>query len=161
VVISTGKWEDQHQGGDELRALPGDPIVADFVPQLSLLDKADLLITHGGQNTVLEALTRSVPMIALPRGADQPAMAARIEYSGVGMSLPFHGFTVQRLRSVVERMLADPSFRDRACRLRDAMQATGGVRRAAEIVEQALTTGQPVPSERRPAAVRACRTHIF
>jgi MGT family glycosyltransferase len=149
VVISTGKWEEDEKRGRELDNLPGDPIVADFVPQLDLLDKSALLITHGGQNTVLEALTRSVPMIALPRGADQPAMAARIEHSGVGVSVPFYGFSARQLRSLIQRILTDPSYRERACQLREAMRATGGVQRAAEIAEQALTSGQPVPRDKR------------
>ena len=57
-------------------------MVVDFAPQLELLDKAAMLITHAGVNTVLEALCRGVPMVALPRNADQPGNAARIEYAG-------------------------------------------------------------------------------
>jgi MGT family glycosyltransferase len=143
LVISIGKWEDDYRGGT-LEDLPGDPLLVDFVPQLDLLEKTDLLITHGGHNTVMEALTRAVPMIALPRGADQPAMAARIEYSGVGKSLPFYGLSPAKLRSDIEAILTDTSYLQRARQLREAMLATGGVEQAAEIAERALKTRQPV-----------------
>jgi MGT family glycosyltransferase len=145
LVLSTGKWEEE-AGFDpnRLKDLPGNAIVTEFVPQLAMLEKANLLITHAGQNTVVEALTRAVPMVALPRSADQPAIATRIEYSGVGLWKPFFSFTPQGLRQMCERVLGETSFQQRAQFLQQAMAATGGVGRAAEIAEQALTTGRPV-----------------
>ena len=65
--------------------LAGNPIVVDFAPEMALLKRAQLLITHAGQNTILEAISQGVPMVALPRNVDQPAMAARVEYAGVGL----------------------------------------------------------------------------
>jgi len=144
LVISAGKWADESSTWDSPSDLPGDPLVTDFVPQMEVLKKARLLITHGGQNTVLEALTEGVPMIALPRSADQPAMAGRIEHTGVGLCASFQHFTPAELRGLVERVLAEESFRERARQLQQGMIATGGVRRAAEIAERALITGRPV-----------------
>jgi MGT family glycosyltransferase len=144
LVISAGKWADDSSTWDLPSDLPGDPLMMDFVPQMELLAKARLLITHGGQNTVLEALWQGVPMIALPRAADQPAMAGRIERTGVGLCASFQRFTSAQMREMVERVLTEESFRQRAKQLQQAMLATGGVRRAAEIAERALTTGQPV-----------------
>jgi MGT family glycosyltransferase len=144
LVISIGRWEDKDYRHDDSGNLPGNPLVMDFVPQMALLEKAQLLITHGGVNTVLEALTQAVTMIVLPRGADQPAMAARVDHAGVGLCASFSRFKPKQLRKMVQRLLSDQSFRQRAKQLQQAMAATGGVARAAEIAAQALTTGKPV-----------------
>ena len=79
LVLALGRWDKTSL---DLRAklgpLEGDPLVVEFAPQLELLDRAALLVTHAGVNTVLEALNRGVPMVALPRSADHPGMASRI-----------------------------------------------------------------------------------
>jgi UDP:flavonoid glycosyltransferase YjiC (YdhE family) len=65
-------------------------------------------------------------------------------YSGVGLSASFRKSAVPELRRLVELVLRDEGFRRRARELQTAMRAAGGVARAAEIVEQALTTRRPV-----------------
>ncbi|MBT7299445.1 MAG: glycosyl transferase family 1 [Victivallales bacterium] len=145
LVISTGKWERRDGDGEsEPLVLPGDPLVLSFVPQPALLEKAHLLITHAGQNTVVEALTHGVPMVAIPHGCDQPAMAARVQRAGVGLRASSRRPLAQELRQLVGRVLGEESFRQRAGELRAAMLATGGVRRAADIAEQVYETQRPV-----------------
>ncbi|MBT3291848.1 MAG: glycosyltransferase family 1 protein [Victivallales bacterium] len=145
LVISAGRWEkDEHREDLASSSLPGQPLVLPFVPQLALLDKAQLLITHAGQNTVVEALTRGVPMVAAPQGADQFALAARIEHAGVGLRSRSRQVSVAPLRRMVQRVLGEESFRQRAGELQKAMLATGGVRRAADIAEQVCETRHPV-----------------
>ena len=62
----------------------GNPIVVKFAPQLELLEQAALCITHAGLNTALESLAWGVPMVAIPITNDQPGVAARITWCGVG-----------------------------------------------------------------------------
>ncbi|MGO8752470.1 MAG: glycosyltransferase [Thermoguttaceae bacterium] len=150
LVLALGKWNnDEDEEGktsvrEQLGAIPGNPLVVDFAPQLALLDRAALLITHAGVNTVVEAASRGVPMIALPRSDDHPGMGARIELAGVGLRASFGSCTSQELRRLVERVLAEPAFRQRARNLQQAMLAAGGTQRAAEIAEEALRTRAPV-----------------
>jgi MGT family glycosyltransferase len=145
VVLGLGRWDPSQKSlRDELGPLPANAIVADLLPQLQLLDRAALLITHGGVNTVLNAISRGIPIVALPRGADQPGMCARIVFAGIGGRVPFARSTVAEVRQLVEQVLKHDSFRQRARQLQQAMLAAGGVPRAAEIAEQALTTGRPV-----------------
>ena len=145
LVLALGNWKGEHAGVREgLGAIPKNALVVDFAPQMALLDRAALLITHGGSNTVLESLTRGVPMVALPRSADQTGMAARVAYTGSGLRASFKHCTVDVLRGLVKRVLSEETFRCRACTLQKAMQAAGGAKRAAEIAEEALTTGQPI-----------------
>lgn len=145
LVLTLGKWNQRGPNWHELLGeLPGDPLVVDFAPQLSLLQRADLLITHAGQNTVLEAIGAGVPMVALPRGADQPGLAARIEHTGIGLRESFHSPDVNRLRAKILRVLGDESFRQRIDSVRQAMLAAGGVRYAADVAERVLDTRLPV-----------------
>ena len=145
LVIALGKWNEQSEKSQAgLGKLPGDHVVVDFAPQLKLLDRAALLITHAGVNTVLEALSRGVPMVALPWRVDQPGMGARIVYSGTGLRGSFTRSSPAEIRGMVRRVLGDDSFRRRAVEMGDKLAAAGGAERAAQIVEQALTTGRPV-----------------
>jgi MGT family glycosyltransferase len=144
LVLARGKWNEDEGGREATYDLPGDPLVVDYAPQLALLDRAAVLITHAGLNTTLESISRGVPMVALPRSADQPGNAARIAYSGAGLCAPFHHGTPDQLREVVQRVLGESRFRDRTAALRQAMIAAGGPRRAADIAELALSTRRPV-----------------
>ncbi|MGE0759358.1 MAG: glycosyltransferase, partial [Pirellulaceae bacterium] len=67
---------------------PGTPVVVPHAPQLEVLKRATLVVTHAGLNTVLETLAHGVPMVALPVTGDQPAVAARMVGLGAGVALP-------------------------------------------------------------------------
>ncbi|WLT39734.1 hypothetical protein NON20_10065 [Synechocystis sp. B12] len=69
-------------------ALPGNPLVVNYAPQLELLQRTALTITHAGLNTTLECLNNAVPMVAIPIANDQPGVAARIAWAGVGNLFP-------------------------------------------------------------------------
>jgi MGT family glycosyltransferase len=145
LVLALGKWRDeQHSVRECLGPVPDNAMVVDFAPQMELLDRAALLITHAGSNTVLESLSRGVPMVALPRNADQTGVGSRVAYSGAGLCASFKHCTPEELRSLVQRVLAEDSFRRRARELQQAILAAGGFQRAAEIAEEALTTRRPV-----------------
>ena len=123
---------------------PGDPSVVPVAPQLHLLDRASLAITHAGLNTALESLARGVPMVAVPITNDQPGVARRLEWLGVAeVVLPKH-LTASRLRQAVERVLGDPGYRTRAGERAAEIAGLDGVTRAADLVERAFHTGQPV-----------------
>jgi UDP:flavonoid glycosyltransferase YjiC (YdhE family) len=145
LVLALGQWRDaQDSVREELGPIPDNAMVVDFAPQMELLDRAALLITHAGSNTVLEALCRGVPMVALPRNADQAGTGSRVAYTGAGLCASFKRCTPQELRSLVQRVLTDDTFGRRARELQHAMLAAGGAERAADIVEEALTTRRPV-----------------
>ena len=140
LVISLGG------GGDpaDLPPLPGSPLVVGQAPQLKLLQRATLTISHGGLNTVLESLAVGVPVVAIPIANDQPGVAARLAWSGAGAVVPLRQLTASRLRAAIERVLADGAVRTQAQRLQAAIQRAGGVGRAADLIERGLLSGQPV-----------------
>ncbi len=68
--------------------LPGKPLVVGNAPQLELLKRAEIVISHAGPNTVLETLMQGKPLLALPMALDQPAVATRLSALGVAEVLP-------------------------------------------------------------------------
>jgi zeaxanthin glucosyltransferase len=127
-----------------LTNLPGSPLVVGYAPQLELLQKATLTITHAGMNTALESLSNGVPMVAIPIANDQPGVAARIAWTGTGEVITLPKLTSSRLRAAIEKVLTEDSYKQNAARLQAAIRRAGGVSRAADIVERVAQTGQPV-----------------
>jgi zeaxanthin glucosyltransferase len=145
LVISLG-----HSGSlESLQGLPGDPLVVEYAPQLELLKKATLTITHAGMNTTLGCLTNGVPMVAIPIAHDQPGIAARIAWTGTGEFVPLSRLSVPRLRGAIKRVLTQESYKKNATRLQEAIRRAGGVSRAADIIEQAVSIGKPVLAQAR------------
>ncbi len=127
-----------------LPELPGKPLVVQYAPQLELLQKATLTITHAGLNTALESLSNGVPMVAIPITNDQPGVAARIAWTETGEFVPLSRLSVPRLQKAIQQILTNETYKQNAIRLQQAIHHAGGVRRAADIIEQAVLTKQPV-----------------
>ncbi|MEI6238821.1 MAG: nucleotide disphospho-sugar-binding domain-containing protein [Planctomycetia bacterium] len=125
---------------------PGDPILVPVAPQMAILDRATLAITHAGLNTTLESLARGVPMVAIPITNDQPGVARRLEWLGLAEVVLPKQLTAARLRQAVERVLGDTGYRTRAGERAAEIARLDGVGRAADIVEEALRTNEPVLS---------------
>jgi zeaxanthin glucosyltransferase len=140
LVISLGGSATPESLGN----LPGNPLVVGYAPQLELLKKASLTITHAGMNTTLESLNNGIPIVAIPIANDQPGVAARIAWAGAGEMVPLARLTVPKLRNAVQKVLTEDSYKKNAVRLQEAIQKAGGVSRAIDIVEQAVSTGKPV-----------------
>jgi zeaxanthin glucosyltransferase len=136
LIISLGKSTDE----SSLPTFAGSPIVVAYAPQLELLQRATLVITHAGMNTVLETLSCGVPMVAIPITNDQPGVAARIAWTGVGEEVPLSQMTVSLLRNTIQKVLAQPSYRQQAQRLQRAIAQSGGVDRAVDIIEQSVSS---------------------
>lgn len=123
--------------------LPRNLLVVPFAPQLDILEKAVLMITHAGMNSTLECLAAGVPMVAVPVAHDQHGVAARIEWTGTGVRIPAAECEA-RLREAVETVLANPSFRESARRFQRIIAEANGLSRAADIIELVAATGLPV-----------------
>jgi zeaxanthin glucosyltransferase len=107
-------------------------------PQLALLKRASLCVTHAGLNTTLEALAHGVPLVAIPITNDQPGVAARILASGTGLFLPLPQLTAHALKEMVDAVLANPDYRQRATALQTAIQSLDGLTMAANLIETAF-----------------------
>ena len=109
--------------------------VTDFAPQQWALEQADAVITHGGLNTVMDAIAARTPMLVMPIAFDQPGVAARVAYRGVGSQLSRRA-SAARIESALRALLAQPLPGFDA--LIEELQQAGGVARAADIVEAAV-----------------------
>jgi len=119
--------------------LTGDPVVVDYAPQEHLLERASLVITHGGLNTVLESLSQGLPLVVLPIANDQPGIAARIEHLRLGQAITLNKLTGPVLRQAVLSVLGSRELRENAGRCAEQIRRGGNQAQAAELIEQALT----------------------
>jgi MGT family glycosyltransferase len=125
-VVSKGP---QH----ELIELAPNMTGAEFLPQPAILPHVDFVITHGGNNTVTEAIHFGKPMIVLPLFWDQHDNAQRVAESGLGVRLPTYEFADEQLQDAIDRLLASPNLvlEEAAARL----QARPGTTRAADLIQ--------------------------
>jgi zeaxanthin glucosyltransferase len=123
---------------DDLGTIPSNAIIVSKAPQIKLLKRAALCITHAGVNTALEALAQGVPMVAIPIGFDQPGVAARIAYHRVGEFVEVENLTVERLLELIQRVRKNPSYRLRARYFQKVIALTRGLDVAAYAIEQAF-----------------------
>jgi MGT family glycosyltransferase len=134
LVISLGGRFDPETFAD----LPGKPLVTKYAPQLELVRLATLVITHGGPNTVFEALMQGKPMVAIPIAHDQPAVAVRLARLGIAEMLPVMRLSAKRIRTAVTMVLSNPGYREEAEKMQAKLQSLNGLDRAVEVIEEAL-----------------------
>ncbi|WP_369133479.1 glycosyltransferase [Modestobacter sp. I12A-02662] len=119
VVATTGR----RLAPGELGPVPDNAVVAEFVPQAAVLERADLLVSHSGSGTMLGGLVHGVPQVALPRGTDQPQNAALLARAGAGVVVAPEDYAVPTIRAAVTEVTGDPAFRAAARRIRDEIAA--------------------------------------
>ncbi len=152
VVLSTGPG-----GGNDLGSIPDNFLIRESVPQVPVLRRAGVFITHGGMNSVNEALCFGVPMVVIPQAGDQHLTALRIAELGAGLTIPRGEVSAGRLRETVSRVLAGPSFRQRSQQLARSMEEAGGYRRAARLIVDHTQTSTGVPFATQSNAPRVPR----
>ncbi|MCX5087637.1 oleandomycin glycosyltransferase [Streptomyces sp. NBC_00365] len=146
VVVATGQTDPAALG-----PLPANVLARRFVPQPEVLARAALFVTHGGMNSVNEAMHAGVPMLVVPQGADQPLVARRVVELGVGLSIRTEDAAPGPVNVMARRLLEEPGFRDAAATLQVAQREAGGYMRAADELERYLLrvgrVGRPTPSD--------------
>jgi MGT family glycosyltransferase len=124
---------------DDIGPIPANAIVLSKAPQIELLKRSELCITHAGINTTLESLALGVPMVAIPVGFDQPGIAARIAYHGVGISIPIASMNKEDLSRAIQNVLGNPSYRETARRFQRTIAQAHGLDQAADVLERAFS----------------------
>jgi MGT family glycosyltransferase len=135
VVVSKGPQHDQLE-------LAGNMTGAEFLPQVSILPHVDLVITHGGNNTVTEALRFGKPMVVLPLFWDQYDNAQRIDETGFGIRLGTYTHAPEELTGAIEHLLADAPLRARLAAVSERLAARPGTVTAADLIERAARDHQ-------------------
>jgi MGT family glycosyltransferase len=133
IVLTLGR-----DNGTMPERIPANAKVLGFGPQLALLKRASIVITHAGLNTALESLAQGLPMVALPIANEQPGIASRIRHAGVGEWLAIRGLTPRKLRAMVQHVHNEPRYRNRSRACAESLARDHGLQRAAQIIEDAL-----------------------
>jgi MGT family glycosyltransferase len=134
LVLSVGDQIDPEPIGP----VPNNAIIVRWAPQVELLKRASVCISHAGLNTVLESLTQGVPQVAIPVTFDQPGVAARIADKQTGVVTSLDKLTADHLSTLLDEVLTDPSYRDNAHKLQKAIAEANGLSVAADLVEESL-----------------------
>jgi MGT family glycosyltransferase len=136
VIVSMGPQHEQ-------LTLAENMVGEEFLPQASILPQVDLVITHGGNNTVTEALHFGKPMVLLPVFWDQHDNAQRMHETGFGIRLDTYGHDPERLRVAVGELLSDQDLTERLGAVSRRLQASPGTERAADLIEQVVREPEP------------------
>ena len=145
IVVSKGPLADQI-------TLHDNQTGAAFLPQPAILPQVDLVITHGGNNTVTESFHHGKPMIVLPLFWDQVDNAQRVDETGFGRRLATYDFRDEELTDAIDELLADGALENRLAAVSRRLRADPGTVRAADLIERVARTGHPVT---RPGEVLA------
>jgi zeaxanthin glucosyltransferase len=141
LVLSIGDQIDPEQIGP----LPSNTIAVKRAPQLELLKRASVCITHAGLNTALEALAQGVPQVAIPVTVDQPGVAARIAEKKTGLFVPLKELNASRLTLLLDQVLTDSTYRDNARNFQKVIAETNGLSKAADLLERTFgLTRKPI-----------------
>ncbi len=133
VIMSVGKKININ----DLGQVPQNFKVYTYVPQLEVLKKVDLFITHGGMNSSSEGLYNYVPLIVVPQFGDQPVVAKRVEELGAGVPLMMD-ISPSAIENAVNKILADDSYKENAKKIGDSLKECGGYKKAAEVIHEAI-----------------------
>ena len=128
VVVSMGP---QHAELELAPNMTGE----EFLPQASILPQVELVITHGGNNTVTECLHFGKPMVLLPLFWDQYDNAQRIDETGFGTRLDTYAHEPAELVEAIGRLLDDRPLHERLDRVSRRLRAAPGTERAADLIE--------------------------
>ncbi|MFC4637802.1 macrolide family glycosyltransferase [Deinococcus hohokamensis] len=136
VLLSVGESTDPAALGP----LPDHMHARTYVPQLEVLQRTAVFISHAGMNSVSEAITQGVPVVAVPQAADQFTIAQRIAALGVGRNLlPFQR-NARSLRAAVDALIENAEVQTRCRALGEAFAQAGGPARAARVIEARMTS---------------------
>ncbi|WP_426277827.1 glycosyltransferase [Chryseobacterium sp. S-02] len=119
---------------------PENFMVYQQVPQLDLLPHLDGVVSHGGHNTVSEALSNGLPLVVIPIAYDQSHVAGRVVRTGAGERLNFNRFKAHHLNEAVQHILMNPDYKKAAETVRESFIEAGGSTTAANLLENAIST---------------------
>ncbi len=128
-IVSKGPQADRIRLADNM-------VGEQMLPQTKVIPQVDMVISHGGNNTVTETLHFGKPLIVLPLFWDQYENAQRIDELGWGIRLDTYRFTDDQLTDAVERLMADTALRERLAELGTAIRRRDGLRVGADVIER-------------------------
>ena len=128
VIISVGQAFDS----GKLKNIPSNVHIYKSVPQIDVLKMTDVFVTHGGMNSVSEALVCGTPMVVIPFVSDQPVNARCIERLGVGKRLEYSKVNANTLKRTVLSVASDISIKINLVKVQNLIELAPGNKGGAE-----------------------------
>ena len=123
---------------EQLGWIPNNFNIYNFVPQIEVLKRTDLFITHGGMNSTSEAMYFGVPLIVVPQVANQPIVEKRIEDLELGRVINKNNIASNIIRNYANEILNDDRYKDNMMKMRTKVRQAGGENRAVELINDLL-----------------------
>jgi len=130
-----------HAGLTNLSVVPENFFVVDYAPGSKLLEKSDLVVCHGGNGTIYQAMRQGVPIIGIPTMHDQEFNLDRVEAVGVGIHLSEVKFQPQHLADAVERIRTDSAFQQNSRRFQEILSGYDAPTASRDLIHQYLARG--------------------
>lgn len=131
----------------ELASVPDNFYVVDYAPGSRLMAKSDLVVCHGGNGTIYQAMQNGVPLIGIPTMHDQEFNLDRVVDLGIGIHLSELRFKAEHLIEAVQRIISQNNYKEKARHYQDVLAQYNGPRRGAELIDNFLTERSGVAYE--------------
>ncbi|MCG7406856.1 hypothetical protein MH117_05445 [Paenibacillus sp. ACRRX] len=132
VVMAVGKGVRI----EELGVIPDHFRVMSYVPQLAILEQADIFVNHAGTNSVYESICYHVPQVVIPQAFDEFMGGMMVESAEVGLYLKTQEPSAAEIRTAVQTVLANSSYKENCIRVQHSFESTGGLERAVDHILQ-------------------------
>ena len=134
VIMAIGQKTDPKS----LDKIPANFHLYPQVPQLEVLARTDVFVSHGGMNSTMEAMSYGVPVAVIPQMAEQAATARRVHELRCGIHLPRQAASADSLRNALKELRSENSYRAKAREIGNAAREAGGYKTAADAISRFL-----------------------
>ncbi|WP_437963536.1 glycosyltransferase [Sorangium sp. So ce260] len=139
VIVTVGRDQDPAALGPQ----PPNVHIERYIPQTLIFPRCDLVIMHGGFNSMQSSLYHGLPMLCIPLLFDQPINAAICTKLGVAQTLTRGELSPDRIKRAVRELLENPSYGEKASLLQREMQSLPKLDKAVELLESLARTKAP------------------
>ena len=148
LIVTLGRDKDPADFGSQ----PPNVHIERYIPQSLLLPHCDLIIMHGGSNSLLQALDAGLPMVVIPLIADQFFNAAALKSLQLGQVIDLAQLTPDAVWSAAWEVLQDPAYRQNVAGMRSEMHALPDLTHAVARIEEIVATYEDPRRAERPVA---------
>lgn len=136
-VLSSGKFFEI----DRLLPLPNNMMVFETVPQVDLLQRCDIMVTHGGMNTITECVFCGVPMLVYPlsRKWDQPGNSARVVYHQLGLRGRIERDTAKTISKKINQLIGNYQYyKDNVLKMKEKFEQKNNSTEVVNIIKSIM-----------------------
>jgi MGT family glycosyltransferase len=122
----------------KLTNVPNNFFVVDYAPGSKIMEKSNIVICHGGNGTIYQAMSKGVPIIGIPTMHDQEFNLDRVVDLGIGIHLSELKFQHTHLLTAVEKILTNKSYTENAIYYKNILESYNGPSKGAQIIDSYL-----------------------